>query len=189
MPAIRRVARSCALSTISLAVAATATVGVSLAAAPAQADDREAVALNEKQFSKVKKKDAERRKSAARRESSRFESAVSVALAQRGDPYSYGASGPNAFDCSGLIQYSFGRAGIQVPRTSSAQAGATRRIAKSDMRPGDLMFFSDGGGVYHAGIFVRWDDGRAVMVHSPSTGRSVSVASPWTDSWFAGTLR
>jgi cell wall-associated NlpC family hydrolase len=189
MPAIRRAARSVALTTISLGVAATATVGVSLAAAPAQAADREAVALNETQYSQVEKKDAERRESAERKESSRLESAVSVALAQRGDPYSYGASGPNAFDCSGLIQYSYARAGINLPRTSDAQAGATRRIAKDDMRPGDLMFFSDGGGVYHAGIFVRWEGGRAVMVHSPSTGRSVTVSSPWTDSWFAGTLR
>jgi cell wall-associated NlpC family hydrolase len=189
MPAIRRAARSCALTTISLGVAATATVGVTLAAAPAQAADRDAVALNETQYTQVRENDAERRETAERKESSRLESAVSVALAQRGDPYSYGAAGPNAFDCSGLVQFSYGRAGINLPRTSDAQAGATRRIAKDDMRPGDLMFFTGSGGVYHAAIFVRWDGGRAVMVHSPGSGQSVTVASPWTDSWFAGTVR
>jgi hypothetical protein len=48
------------------------------------------------------------------------------------------------------------------------------------------MFFYGSGGVYHAGIFVRWDNGRAIMVHSPSTGRSVTVGPAWTSSWFAG---
>lgn len=189
MPAIRRTARSCALSIISLGVVATGSLGVSLAAAPAQAADREAVALNEGQYAKVKKKDAKLRESAQRKESSRLQTAVSVALNQRGDAYVYGASGPNAFDCSGLIQYSYRQAGIDLPRTSDAQAGATRRIAKDDMRSGDLMFFADSGGVYHAGIFVRWENGHAVMVHSPSSGRSVTVGAPWTDSWFGGTLR
>lgn len=189
MPAIRRTARSCALSLISLGVAATGSIGVSLATAPAQAADRDAVALGEAQYSQVKKKDAQRRESSERRESDRLQDAVSVAINQRGEPYVYGASGPNAFDCSGLIQYSFAQAGISVPRTSGAQAAATRRIAKDDMRPGDLMFFYGSGGVYHAGIFVRWDGGQAVMVHSPSSGRSVTVGAPWTSSWFGGTLR
>ena len=103
---------------------------------------------------------------------------MSVALNQRGDAYVYGASGPNAFDCSGLVQYSFGQAGINLPRTSSAQAGATRRIAKDDMQPGDLMFFAGSGGVYHAAIFLRWENGHALMVHSPGSGRSVTVARP-----------
>jgi cell wall-associated NlpC family hydrolase len=187
MPAIRRIARSCALSTISLGVAATGFLGVSTV--PAQAADRDAVALSESQYKKVKKRDAQRRESVQKRESSRLQTAVSIALNQRGDAYVYGASGPNAFDCSGLIQYSFGQAGIKVPRTSDAQAAATRRIAKDDMRPGDLMFFYGSGGVYHAGIFVRWENGHAVMVHSPSTGRSVTVGAPWTSSWFGGTLR
>jgi cell wall-associated NlpC family hydrolase len=190
MPAIRRAVRSCALTLLSLGVVATGSLGVSLTATPAHAaSDRSAVALNAGQYAKYQKKEAARRASAARRTTSQLGTAASIALAQRGDPYAYGAAGPNAFDCSGLIYYSYRRAGFNVPRTSSALAGATRRVAKQDMRPGDLMFFTGSGGVYHAAIFLRWERGQALMVHSPSPGRSVTVATPWTDSWFGGTLR
>jgi cell wall-associated NlpC family hydrolase len=189
MPAIRRMARSGALSIISLGLVATGSLGVSLAATPAQAADRDAVALDEGQFAKYQQKAGARKKAAARKMTTKLRTAQSIALNQRGDAYSYGASGPNAFDCSGLIYYSYRRAGLSVPRTSSAQAGATRRVAKQNMRPGDLMFFYGSGGVYHAGIFLRWERGHAVMVHSPSSGRSVTVSAPWTSSWFGGTLR
>lgn len=189
MPAIRRTARSCALSIISLGVVATGSLGVSLAAAPAQASERDAVVMDQRQYKQFREREAKRLKVTQKRESSRVQNALSVALNQRGDAYVYGASGPNAFDCSGLIQYSFGQAGINLPRTSSAQAGATRRIAKDDMQPGDLMFFSGSGGVYHAGIFLRWERGQAIMVNSPSTGRTVTVSAAWTDQWFGGTVR
>jgi cell wall-associated NlpC family hydrolase len=190
MPAIRRMARSGALSLISLGVVATGSLGVSLAATPAQAaSDRDAVVMDQGQYKSFRQKEAKRLKVAQKRETSRVATAVSVALNQRGDAYVYGASGPNAFDCSGLVQYSFGQAGINLPRTSGAQAGATRRIAKDDMQPGDLMFFYGSGGVYHAAIFLRWDNGHALMVHAPGSGQSVTVAAPWTDSWFAGTVR
>jgi cell wall-associated NlpC family hydrolase len=125
----------------------------------------------------------------AQRVSARVLSAKDVALRQRGDAYAYGAAGPDHFDCSGLVFYSFRRAGFPVPRTSGAQAGFTRRIAKQDMRAGDLMFFYGSGGVYHAAIFLKWSRGHAVMVHSPGSGQRVRVAVPWTSSWFGGTLR
>jgi cell wall-associated NlpC family hydrolase len=112
-----------------------------------------------------------------------------TAMRQRGDSYAYGASGPDRFDCSGLVYYSYRRAGFPVPRTSSAQAGYTRRVAKSDLRPGDLMFFYGSGGVYHAAIFLRWSHGHALMLHSPGSGQRVQVAVPWTSQWFGGTLR
>lgn len=115
--------------------------------------------------------------------------AKNIAMSQRGDAYSYGAAGPSAFDCSGLIHYAYKRAGFAVPRTSGALAAHTRRIAKQHMRAGDLMFFANGGGVYHAAIFLGWSRGRAMMVHSPSTGSRVHVAPAWTSSWFGGTLR
>jgi cell wall-associated NlpC family hydrolase len=119
----------------------------------------------------------------------RVNRAASVALHQVGDPYRYGAAGPSAFDCSGLMQYSFRKAGIRIPRTSSAQAGRAHHIAKSRLRRGDLMFFHHGGGVYHAAMFLKWSRGHAVMVHSPGTGKRVQLARPWTTQWFAGTLR
>lgn len=115
--------------------------------------------------------------------------AVKVALQQLGDPYRYGAAGPRAFDCSGLVQYSFRQAGLSIPRTSSAQARRAHRIPKSKLRRGDLMFFTDGGGVYHAAMFLKWTKGRALMVHSPSSGKRVQRAHPWTDRWFGATLR
>lgn len=115
--------------------------------------------------------------------------ATSIALGKVGDPYRYGASGPGSFDCSGLIYYSYRKAGIQVPRTSSAQSGRARHISKKQMRRGDLMFFTGGGGVYHAAIFLGWDHGRAQMLHAPRTGERVKKAFAWTSSWFGGTLR
>ncbi|MGZ4447764.1 MAG: C40 family peptidase [Nocardioides sp.] len=113
-----------------------------------------------------------------------------IALNQIGDPYSYGAAGPDRFDCSGLIYYSFRKAGFRhVPRTSQAQADHMRHIRKRDLRRGDFMFFTDGGGVYHVAIFLRWEHGRALMLHSPQEGERVRRDHPWTRSWFAGTLR
>ncbi|MEO7351093.1 MAG: C40 family peptidase [Marmoricola sp.] len=121
--------------------------------------------------------------------SHRVSRAVHVALQQVGDPYRYGAAGPRAFDCSGLMQYSFRRAGIKIPRTSSAQARRAHHISKSRLRRGDLMFFTDGGGVYHAAMFLGRSRGHARMLHSPGTGRRVRVDRPWTTRWFGATLR
>jgi cell wall-associated NlpC family hydrolase len=115
--------------------------------------------------------------------------AASVALQQIGDPYKYGAAGPRAFDCSGLMKYSFRKAGIKLPRTASAQSKRAHRIAKGKLRRGDLMFFTDGGGVYHAAMFLKWQHGHAVMVHSPGSGERVRRDHPWTKQWFAATMR
>ena len=122
--------------------------------------------------------------------STRIRSALSIARNQKGDPYRYGASGPNAFDCSGLVYYSTHRAGFShVPRTSSAQARFMRHIKRSAMRPGDFVFFYDGGGVYHVGIFNGWSHGRRQIVHAPYSGARVRREAIWTNKWFPGTLR
>ena len=120
----------------------------------------------------------------------RVQRALRIALAQRGDPYRYGSAGPNRFDCSGLVYFATHRAGLRgVPRTSSAQARHADRIARSRMRPGDLVFFTGSSGVYHVGIYVGWRDGRRAILHSPRSGSRVHTARIWTNSWFAGTLR
>ena len=168
MPATTRTARASALALAGLGLAAS-----TLTALPATAADQTEVQT----------------RTVAQRVSARVVSAKDIAMRQRGDAYAYGASGPDRFDCSGLVFYSFRRAGFSVPRTSGAQAGFTRRIAKKDMRAGDLMFFYGSGGVYHAAIFLKWSRGHAVMVHSPGSGQRVRVAVPWTSSWFGGTLR
>ncbi len=122
--------------------------------------------------------------------STRVRSALRVARNQKGDPYRYGAAGPNAFDCSGLVYFSTHRAGFRhVPRTSSAQARFMRHIRRSAMRPGDFVFFTNGGGVYHVGVFTGWKNGRRLIVHSPYSGARVRTEAIWTNRWFPGTLR
>jgi cell wall-associated NlpC family hydrolase len=116
--------------------------------------------------------------------------AVRIAIGQIGDPYRYGAAGPQAFDCSGLTSFSLHRAGFAgVPRTSRAQAGYVHRIGKSKMRVGDLMFFYRGGRVYHVGFFAGWHDGHRILLHAPHAGTDVRRQPVWTTHWFAGTLR
>jgi len=116
--------------------------------------------------------------------SQKIATGLRIAKNQIGDPYRYGAAGPGAFDCSGLVYYSMRKAGISVPRTSSGQASYARRISKANLRPGDLMYF---GG--HIGIFVGRKDGRVLMLDAPSSGKRVSIRTPWTTSWSAYTLR
>jgi cell wall-associated NlpC family hydrolase len=179
MPAISRTARACALALAGLGLTASTLATSALTAPPAAAaGDSTSTTTSTARKPAVKK-----------RVDSRVLGARDTAMRQRGDGYAYGASGPDRFDCSGLVFYSYRRAGFPVPRTSGAQAGFTRRVAKSRMRPGDLMFFHGSGGVYHAAIFLRWSHGHALMVHSPGSGQRVRVAVPWTSSWFGGTLR
>jgi len=122
--------------------------------------------------------------------SQRVGTAANIALRQVGDPYRYGAAGPNAFDCSGLVYYSFRKAGFsRIPRSSDAQARWANQIKKRNLRRGDLMFFFDGGGVYHAAIFLRWRDGRAWMLDAPYSGQKVHRHFAWTTQWFGRTLR
>jgi cell wall-associated NlpC family hydrolase len=116
--------------------------------------------------------------------------ALEVARNQKGDPYRYGANGPRAFDCSGLIQFSYGRAGLFMPRTSGAQARRARHNRKGHMRKGDLMFFYDRGGVYHVGMFVGWNGhGHRRVLHAPRPGHRVHASTVWTGRWRAETLR
>ncbi|TCP48451.1 cell wall-associated NlpC family hydrolase [Tamaricihabitans halophyticus] len=107
---------------------------------------------------------------------------VETAAAQRGKPYSYGAAGPNKFDCSGLTQYVHKRLGINLPRTSSDQRQATSKLARDRMRPGDLVFFHDGGSVYHVGIFA----GNGKIWGAPEPGDHVRLQQIWTDSYTVG---
>ncbi len=115
---------------------------------------------------------------------------LKIARNQVGDPYRYGADGPSAFDCSGLTEYAFKKVGLRLPRSSDAQYRHVRHIRKKNIKRGDLMFFSNGGGVYHVGIYLgRARDGRALMLHSPYPGQRVHRERVWTSHWSAGTLR
>jgi cell wall-associated NlpC family hydrolase len=183
MPATSRTARAFALALAGLGVTASTLTSLPASAAPGDGDTQQITTTT---TTTAKKTQA---RSAAKRVSNRVVSAKDTAMHQRGDAYAYGGAGPERFDCSGLIYYSYRRAGFDVPRTSGAQAGFARRISKKAMRPGDLMFFYGSGGVYHAAIFLKWSRGHAVMVHAPGSGKRVQVAVPWTSSWFGGTLR
>lgn len=120
----------------------------------------------------------------------RVAKAMAVAAAQKGDPYGYGASGPNRFDCSGLTFYSFRKAGFKgIPRTSSAQAGWVRHVRRENLRRGDLVFFTSGGRVYHVGVFAGRKNGHPQVLHSPYSGTRVRTERIWASSWFGGTVR
>lgn len=115
---------------------------------------------------------------------------ANIAIAQIGDPYVYGAAGPNAFDCSGLTMFSYGGARLHLPRTSAAQYAAVRHILKQNMMRGDLVFFHSGGRIYHVGIFLYWNARhQAVIVHASRPGTRIHRSPVWTSSWYAGTRR
>jgi cell wall-associated NlpC family hydrolase len=96
--------------------------------------------------------------------------AVQTALAQRGDPYSWGAAGPDAFDCSGLTLYAWASAGVALPHSSSSQYGIGTHISRSQVRAGDLVFFYSP--IHHVGIAIS----NSQMVHAPTYGQPVQVA-------------
>ncbi|HEX2073823.1 MAG TPA: NlpC/P60 family protein [Geodermatophilus sp.] len=97
--------------------------------------------------------------------------AVETALAQVGDPYKWGGSGPNAFDCSGLTSFAYKAAGKAIPRTSRAQAGFGTPVSKANLQPGDLVFFYSP--VSHVGLYI----GNGKMVHSSTYGQPVKVTN------------
>ncbi len=126
---------------------------------------------------------------AGSRKNRKIRHAAAVAVKQIGDPYVYGAAGPNAFDCSGLTSFAYGRSNLNLPRTSSGQGSYVRHIKKRNLRRGDLVFFTSGGSVYHVGMFLKRKNGQRIIVHSPYPGKRVSRSPIWTSSWFAGTIR
>jgi cell wall-associated NlpC family hydrolase len=110
---------------------------------------------------------------------------VSVAATRRGSPYSYGASGPHRFDCSGLTMWTLKRLGHRLPHSAAAQYGRVKHIRASARRLGDLVFFHDGGGIYHVGIYA----GHNKIWHAPYTGARVRKERLWTSSVYYGRIR
>ncbi len=96
--------------------------------------------------------------------------AVMIAASKEGLPYRYGAAGPNAFDCSGLVMYVWAQAGTKLPRVAHDQFLATMPISSRSVRPGDLVFF---GKEYkhHVGIYA----GGWKIWHAPYTGRTITL--------------
>lgn len=108
--------------------------------------------------------------------SSSVQSVLNLAYSKQGLPYVWGAEGPNSFDCSGFTKYVFKNSvGVSIPRTSKEQANFGQTVSKSNLQPGDMVFFTtDGSGqVSHVGIYV----GGGSMIHAPSSGKNIKVTS------------
>ncbi|MES9519273.1 C40 family peptidase [Streptomyces capoamus] len=124
----------------------------------------------------------EQRAGSAPAPTTRAAAAVAYAYGKLGSPYVWGATGPNAFDCSGLVQAAYRSAGISLPRTTYAQIDAGHRVSRSELQPGDLVFFYSG--ISHVGIYV----GNGRMIHAPNPSAPVRVA-PIDEMPFAGATR
>ncbi|MFL6061436.1 MAG: NlpC/P60 family protein [Marmoricola sp.] len=97
--------------------------------------------------------------------------AVRYAMAQVGKAYVYGASGPSAFDCSGLTMRAWGAAGVGLPHSSNAQQGSGMRVSESELQPGDLVFYYSP--VSHVGMYIG--NGLIVNAENPSAGVRVTT--------------
>jgi cell wall-associated NlpC family hydrolase len=115
---------------------------------------------------------------------SRYGGAVGIAMQYLGTPYVYGGASPSGFDCSGFIMYVFAQIGVSLPHNAAAQYGYGTPVDRSQLQPGDLVFFN---GLGHAGIYV----GGGSFVHSPHTGDVVKISSMsgWYSSTYVGARR
>ena len=96
--------------------------------------------------------------------------ALAIAQGKIGRPYVWGAAGPNAFDCSGLVMWAFKQAGVSLPRTSAAQSQAGTAVSKTQLQPGDLVFFYSP--VSHVGIYMG--DGK--VLDATQSGEPVQIS-------------
>jgi cell wall-associated NlpC family hydrolase len=116
--------------------------------------------------------------------------AVALARGYLGDPYRWGGAAPSTgFDCSGLVQYVYGKVGIELPRVTDQQFAVGQPIARDALRTGDIVFFRDATGyIHHEGIYV----GDGEFLHAPHTGDVIKISSlsePYYAGQFAGGRR
>jgi cell wall-associated NlpC family hydrolase len=109
-------------------------------------------------------------------------SVVAYARSRLGCPYVWAASGPRAFDCSGLMAWCYRQIGISLPHSSRAQIGAGQRVSRANLQPGDLVFF--GSPIHHVGMYI----GGGMMIEAPYTGARVRVAGAFRSD-YAGACR
>ena len=108
--------------------------------------------------------------------------ALQAALTKRGDPYVWGAAGPSAFDCSGLVVWAYAQEGITLPHFTGDQWNSGMHVSRSDLEPGDLVFFYPD--ISHVGIYL----GDGLMVDAPDFGETVQVQPVfWAD--YVGAVR
>ncbi|MFI2032553.1 C40 family peptidase [Streptomyces buecherae] len=107
-------------------------------------------------------------------DTAKAQQAIDFARAQLGKPYVWGATGPDSYDCSGLTQGAWKAAGVTLPRTTWDQVKVGKRIATTDLAPGDLVFFYDDSS--HVGLYI----GQGQMIHAPKPGANVRIESIFT---------
>lgn len=115
-------------------------------------------------------------RSTAAASGTRAEAVAATAQRYLGVPYVYGGASTAGFDCSGFTQYVFHQLGVDLPRTSAAQAAAGTAVSSSEARLGDLVFFYSGGHVYHVGIYL----GGGRMIAAPKPGDRVKVEAVYS---------
>jgi cell wall-associated NlpC family hydrolase len=98
--------------------------------------------------------------------------ALSFAKSQLGKPYRYASAGPGSYDCSGLTSAAWSQVGVSLPRTSQSQIGVGRSVSKSELQPGDLVFYY-GSSPSHVALYA----GNGQIIHAPRPGKSVEYAS------------
>ena len=110
--------------------------------------------------------------------------AVAIAEQYLGVPYVWGGASPSGFDCSGLTMYVYAQLGVSLPHNAAAQYGMGTPVPRSDLEPGDLVFFD---GLGHVGIYV----GGNSFIHAPHTGTVVQISSlsGWYSSEYVGARR
>lgn len=96
--------------------------------------------------------------------------AARIAMSKVGKPYRYGAAGPNAFDCSGLVHWTYKQLGVKLPRTSRAMSQVGKPVSRANLQPGDLVFFYKP--VSHVAIYI----GNGKVVHASTSGSPVKVS-------------
>ncbi|AEV95665.1 NlpC/P60 family protein [Pediococcus claussenii] len=99
------------------------------------------------------------------------------ARAQIGKPYVWGATGPNSFDCSGLVQYVYASVGIKLPRTSEQQSTCGKAVNMNQLKAGDLLFWSNNGDAYHVGIYTG--NGKCLFAPQPGQNIKEQAMSYW----------
>ena len=106
-------------------------------------------------------------------------SVVSIALQYLGVPYVWGGASPSGFDCSGLTMYAYAKVGVYLPHNAAMQYGMGTPVSRSQLAPGDLVFFN---GLSHVGMYI----GGGRFVHAPHTGDVVKISS-LSEYWYAAT--
>ena len=108
--------------------------------------------------------------------------AIHAAEQELGKPYEWGAAGPDSFDCSGLMVWAWSAAGVPLPHLAQDQYDMTRRVAISDLLPGDMVFYGTPSNVHHVALYV----GNDTMIEAPATGEVVRYASIFRTDLLSG---